>query len=366
MTTGAILFAPVHYEAALTYQIKGVPFFLFSTSKFAGIIGWENVVVATDSSLILQLAKQYGINATDQLKDDEADFSVGTGLQGFFTDTKDCFITAFAGMPHIEVATLHEGIKRIADNCDLVFSSSAILEENNTKIFSVRFIEKEIRLPLNFICSKSDEKGRSENAAGITLSPSEARVYTRPEQLAVFAESEDCTAFFRTLSPVILQLLHPHPIKMLLLDIDGVLTDGGMYYTESGDEFKKFDTKDGLAIKTLTKKGFNVGFISAGKNKNLIESRAILLGVQHCYVGFEPKLGVLDGWLKELGLEYTNVLYVGDDLVDLDIFNAGVLSACPADAVKAIKDNAKIILSRKGGEGCVRELADNYLHSVIN
>lgn len=365
MMTGAILFAPAQYEAVLSYPIKGVPFFLYTAAKFAGIIGWDNVVVATDSSSILQLAKQYGFNATDQFPDDEGDFDIAKGIQGFFNEAKDCFITAFAGMPHINAATVLEGIKRIEGNCDLVSTSTAVLEENDAEIFSERFCEKEIRLPFNFICSKSDEKGRAENATTITLTPSESLIYIRHEQIAAFAESEDCTAFFRTLSPEILRLLHPHPIKMLLLDIDGVLTDGGMYYTESGDEFKKFDTKDGLAIKTLTKKGFNVGFISAGKNKNLIESRAKLLGVQHCYVGFEPKLSILDAWLKEMGLEYRNVLYVGDDLVDLDIFNAGVLSACPADAVKVIKDNAKIILSKKGGKGCVRELVDNYLSSFM-
>ena len=277
----------------------------------------------------------------------------------------DSFITAFAGMPHFSEATVMDGIKKIADKNDLVITSSAIVETNDINIFSARFIEKEFRLPLNFICAKIDTTKRIENTAEMIISPSESQVYTRPEHLERFETSENCASFFKDLSPEILRLLHPHPIKMLILDIDGVLTDGGMYYTESGDEFKKFDTRDGLAIKMLTKKGLHVGFISAGKNKNLIESRAGLLGVQHCYVGFEPKLSILDGWLKGLGISRENVLYVGDDLVDLDIFNAGVLAACPADAVKAIKEKAKIILEKKGGQGCVRELVDSYLLHLI-
>src|SRR3984957_8318886 len=86
-------------------------------------------------------------------------------------------------------------------------------------------------------------------------------------------------------------------IKLLVIDIDGVLTDGGMYYTENGDELKKFNTKDGLAIKRLVKNGMQVAFLSNGKNSALIQSRAKLLGVQKTYVGFEEKEKILDKWV---------------------------------------------------------------------
>ncbi|HXP50050.1 MAG TPA: HAD-IIIA family hydrolase [Bacteroidia bacterium] len=150
-------------------------------------------------------------------------------------------------------------------------------------------------------------------------------------------------------------------IKLLVIDIDGVLTDGGMYYTENGDELKKFNTKDGLAIKRLVKNGMQIAFLSNGKNSALIESRAKLLGVQKTYVGFDEKEKILDKWVKELKISYKNVAYVGDDINDLKVIRKAGFSACPADAIDAIKQNATIILTRNGGDACVREMIDNYL-----
>jgi hypothetical protein len=82
-------------------------------------------------------------------------------------------------------------------------------------------------------------------------------------------------------------------IRMLVMDVDGVLTDAGMFYTESGDEFKKFNAKDGMAIRNLSKNGFKLGIISSGFNKTIIERRAELLGIQHVYLGTDEKLEVL-------------------------------------------------------------------------
>ncbi|HNW96780.1 MAG TPA: HAD hydrolase family protein [Bacteroidales bacterium] len=152
--------------------------------------------------------------------------------------------------------------------------------------------------------------------------------------------------------------------KFLALDIDGVLTNGGMYYTESGDEFKKFDTKDGLAIKTLIAAGNNVGFLSSGINSNIIEKRAQLLGVQKVYVGTWKKLEVLEGWCKELNIGLENVAYVGDDVNDLQVIQKVGLSACPADAVTLVKEASNIVLSKKGGCGCVREFIEKFLMDI--
>lgn len=149
-------------------------------------------------------------------------------------------------------------------------------------------------------------------------------------------------------------------IKLLVIDIDGVLTDGGMYYTESGDELKKFNTKDGLAIKRLVKNGMQIAFLSNGKNSALIQSRAKLLGVQKVYVGFEEKEKILDKWVKELKITYKNVAYVGDDVNDMRVINKVAFSACPADAIDVIQQKASIILTRNGGDACVREMIDNY------
>src|SRR5262249_31746708 len=143
--------------------------------------------------------------------------------------------------------------------------------------------------------------------------------------------------------------------------IDGVLTDGGMYYSEDGNEYKKFDTKDGRGIILLQKEGIPVGFLSSGSNKNIISNRAKTLGVTHVYVGFGEKLDELKDWCAKLMIDLSEVAYIGDDVNDLKIIGAVGLSACPADAVDQVKSVVNHILKKKGGEGCVREFIDTFL-----
>ncbi|MGB1318349.1 MAG: KdsC family phosphatase [Flavobacteriales bacterium] len=150
-------------------------------------------------------------------------------------------------------------------------------------------------------------------------------------------------------------------IKFLVLDVDGVMTDGGMYYTESGDQFKKFNTKDGMAIKMVQKDGIEVAFLSSGSTEHIIQNRAKTLKVNRVYVGARPKIEVLNEWCAELGITTKNVAYVGDDINDSQVFDAVGFSACPADAVKVIAAKADVILSRNGGNACVREFVDEHL-----
>ena len=150
-------------------------------------------------------------------------------------------------------------------------------------------------------------------------------------------------------------------IKLLVLDVDGVMTDGGMYYTESGDQFKKYNTKDGMAIQHLVQNNFQLAIISSGYKTEMVKSRAELLGIQFCHVGRENKMEILLAHCAVLGIELENVAIVGDDVNDLEIIRKIGFSACPSDAVNAVKSHVDVILSKKGGEGCVREFIDAYL-----
>jgi 3-deoxy-D-manno-octulosonate 8-phosphate phosphatase (KDO 8-P phosphatase) len=150
-------------------------------------------------------------------------------------------------------------------------------------------------------------------------------------------------------------------IKMVVLDVDGVLTDAGMYYTESGDQIKKYNARDGLAIQHLVKAGFQLAIISSGYKSEMVKARAELLGIQFCYVGREPKLDVLSKHAHELDIAMDHIAIIGDDINDLEVFRKVGFSACPSDAVTVIKSHADIVLSKKGGEGCVREFVDAYL-----
>ncbi len=150
-------------------------------------------------------------------------------------------------------------------------------------------------------------------------------------------------------------------IKLLILDVDGVLTDGGMYVSENGDQQKRFHTHDGMALLHLAKMGVEVGIISSGFTSHIVQSRAALLGIQKCYVGREPKIQILQQWCTELSIELAQVAIIGDDINDLEIMKKVGLAVCPANAVPLVKSNCHIILAKKGGDGCVREFIDTYL-----
>lgn len=150
-------------------------------------------------------------------------------------------------------------------------------------------------------------------------------------------------------------------IKLLILDVDGVMTDGGMYFTENGDQIKKYNTKDGMAIMHLIKKGYQVGIISSGFKIEMVKSRADLLGIQHFYVGRDRKINVLNKWCEELNISLDEVAMIGDDINDLELMQNIGISACPNDAVDRIKNAAQIHLRMDGGRACVREFIDNYL-----
>lgn len=150
-------------------------------------------------------------------------------------------------------------------------------------------------------------------------------------------------------------------LKLILLDVDGTMTDGGMYFTENGDQIKKYNTKDGIAIKREINKGLKFGIISHGHKLNMVKDRASLLGIDLVYVGQEKKVIILDQWCKELGIKLEEVAFIGDDVNDLEIMQIVGVSACPADAMAQVKSIAHIILTQNGGAGCVREFLDELL-----
>ena len=151
-------------------------------------------------------------------------------------------------------------------------------------------------------------------------------------------------------------------IKLLILDVDGVLTDGGMIFSESADQQKKFNTKDGMGIMEVVKhREIELGIISSGFTGGLVQKRAEMLGINRCYVGRDSKISVLESWIEEMGISLNEVAIIGDDINDLGIIRVVGFSACPADAVEVVKKQVDVILSLKGGQGCVREFIDNYL-----
>jgi YrbI family 3-deoxy-D-manno-octulosonate 8-phosphate phosphatase len=150
-------------------------------------------------------------------------------------------------------------------------------------------------------------------------------------------------------------------IKFLVLDVDGVMTDGGMLFTAKGDELKKFNTKDGMGILKLRDSDIELGIISSGFSSEIVQKRAEMLRIENCYVGRDAKISILKSWITEKGLTLDQVAMIGDDINDKEIMSSIGLAACPADAVNEIKSISHIVLKQKGGDGCIREFIDNYL-----
>lgn len=155
-------------------------------------------------------------------------------------------------------------------------------------------------------------------------------------------------------------------IKLLVLDVDGVLTDGGIYLSERGDEAKKFHARDGRGIMTAQKQGIEVAFLSGGQHSAAIEARATRLGVKRWYVGKTPKTKVLEEWLAASKLTYAQVAYIGDDANDLDVIAKAGLTACPVDAAPKNREAVDIVLNLPGGRGCVREFIEEHLGITVD
>jgi N-acylneuraminate cytidylyltransferase len=149
-------------------------------------------------------------------------------------------------------------------------------------------------------------------------------------------------------------------IKMFLTDCDGCLTDGGMYYSEYGDELKKFNTRDGMGFRELRTRGIITGIIT-GENVELNRKRAQKLQLNELIAGCDDKVDAVKKLCEKYEISLENVVYVGDDINDVDVMKLVGLGCCPIDAMPQVKDVVKYIAKAKGGEGVIREIVDKFL-----
>lgn len=150
------------------------------------------------------------------------------------------------------------------------------------------------------------------------------------------------------------------PIRMFLTDCDGCLTDGGMYYSENGDELKKFNAKDGMAFARLREEGVLTGIVT-GETRHLNEQRARKLKLDYYEPGVKNKLPVVKRLAKENNIPLSQVAYIGDDINDLEVIKSVGFGCSVADGVEEVKKVAKYITHLPGGAGAIREVADLIL-----
>ncbi|MBV1908520.1 MAG: 3-deoxy-manno-octulosonate-8-phosphatase KdsC [Kangiellaceae bacterium] len=151
-------------------------------------------------------------------------------------------------------------------------------------------------------------------------------------------------------------------IKLLICDVDGVLSDGKVYYSNQGEELKTFNIKDGLGIKLLLDNDINVAIIT-GRNSEIVTKRANELGIPFVYQGKKDKTSAYQEILKKLGITANEVAHVGDDLPDIPLMKRSGLGISVADGHYFVRQNSDWITNKIGGEGAVREIADLLLFS---
>jgi len=149
-------------------------------------------------------------------------------------------------------------------------------------------------------------------------------------------------------------------IRVFATDVDGVLTDAGMYYSESGDEWKKFNTRDGMGIKLLQKAGLITAIVTQERTK-LVARRAEKLAIPEVHQGAMDKLSVVREMASRYGITLDQVAYIGDDINDVETLKAVGFSAAPADGLPEVLAVVDYVCRNKGGEGAVREVIDMVL-----
>jgi len=337
----------------------------------------DEVVVATDSENIFKKVKEFNFSKVKLYKrssENAQDHSTSEAIMLEYINyaklsSTDTFMLVQATSPFTRTEDFNNGLN-LMSTYDTVFSCAKIK----------RFIWNKDGNPLNYdhnnrprrqdfdgtfmengafcISSVSDiiyHNNRISGNIGICEMPEytfveidEVEDWIMAEQLFLKHHSSEYKTNF-------------NKIKLLLSDVDGVLTDAGMYYTEDGDEFKKFCTYDGMGFQLLQKTGIKVGILTT-EDRNLNKRRAVKLGLDFDFHGAKDKLKIVKDLCIKENITIDEVAYIGDDINCFSLLSHVGIAACPNNAVDKIKAIPNIIqLNKNGGEGVVREFVELIL-----
>jgi 3-deoxy-D-manno-octulosonate 8-phosphate phosphatase (KDO 8-P phosphatase) len=146
-------------------------------------------------------------------------------------------------------------------------------------------------------------------------------------------------------------------IRLIAFDVDGIMTDGGLYLSDSGDEFKRFNSLDGHGLKMLRASGVELAIIT-GRTSRCVELRAQNLGIRHLFQGVEDKLSTMQALMRQLDIPADAAAYMGDDVVDLPVMRRVALAVTVPEAPQIVRDHAHYVSQRNGGSGAVREVCE--------
>lgn len=367
-------------ESKNRQKIFGVPLFLWAANNLNRVLDKQDIYIDSECDEILNTAKTFGFNTIKRPKKLASNQTNGNELLLWQASNvkADIYIQHLPPMIFLKKETIEKGLDAILKNG---FKSAfgarkehLYLWNNESPKYDLRNLPNSFTLPetiiegMGFYISTKEHLDKTglridEQAFMIELDKYEAIDIDYPQDLEFARIVAKGLGFNSLYTNGIEKIRKKRKIKLLVLDVDGVMSDGGMYYTSDGKEIKKFNTKDGLAIKNLIENSkIEVAFLSSGMDDKIISHRASMLGVKRVYVGSEKKELILSKWIKELNLEAKDIAYVGDDINDLNAMKLCGLKACPSDASDEIKNIADVLLSKKGGEACVREFVDEFLY----
>ena len=361
----------------------GKPLLYWSLNALEKTICIDEIIVATDSDDIEKVALSFSFqkvriyrrlseNATDTASTESVILEYLHSGEANLADD-DIFILVQATSPFTQPIHFEEALTMYLDkNYDAMLSC----------VRQKRFLWNENGTPVNY---HYQQRPRRQEFDGYLLEngafyinrtrniiryqnrlSGKIGIYEMPEYTALeLDEPNDWHIIDKMMQlhlPVFQQKITNKPsIKLFLTDVDGVLTDGSMYYSETGDELKKFNTRDGMAFEILRERGIKTGIIT-GENTQIVKNRATKLKVDYLFQGQNSsgKLASAKEICLKEGISLDEVAYIGDDINCFDLLENVGIKACPSDACDKVKNiDSIIILTKKGGEGAVREFIEN-------
>ena len=376
-----IAFIPVRCGSK-SIPFKNIKLFCKKPLVYWSLLALQNsknidiVYLATDCNEIKQVVNSFNfskVKVYDRDSNNSTDTATTESVMLEFINSKkfsdeDLFLLVQATSPLMQTKDVDGSISQFkVKNCDSLL----------TCVRTKRFFWNDKNIPINYDYKnrprRQDFEGLlMENGALYMSTVGEIKdcqnrlsgnisVYEMDECTAVELDEDDDWVIAESLMyKNILNIDRNPEIKIFLTDVDGTLTDAGMYYGEDGNEFKKFNTRDGKGFEILRKAGIKTGIITS-ENTKIVSNRAEKLKVDYLYQGveYQGKLEVVKEICRIEGVELSNVAYVGDDLNCKDLLINVGLSACPCDAIEEVRLIPGIrILSKSGGSGAVREFID--------
>ena len=336
----------------------------------------DEIFVATDCEEIKDIVNSFGFSKVKVYDRDEENASDTASTESVMLEfinkqnfkDNDLFFLVQATSPLTQTKDFDKALETLknenADSLLTCIRTKRFFWDKNAKAINYDFINRPRRQDFDglfmengafYINSIENIKKDKNRLSG------KIAIYEMEEFTAVEIDEEDDWLIAEKMMYKYILSKRPKPnIKLFLSDVDGTLTDAGMYYGENGEEFKKFNTHDGKGFELLRKAGIKTGIITS-ENTKIVENRAKKLKVDFLYQGLEHKgkLDIAKEICKELNISLNEVAYIGDDINCKELLLNVGLAACPSNALEEIKNIPNIIkLSKSGGNGAVREFCE--------